>query len=115
MMLIKLYGTRGSIPVSSRSIRKYGGNTTCLYVESENGDSIIVDAGSGIRDLGLYLTKNNKSKLNLLFTHYHWDHMQGMPFFIPIFLKNSGPFPPDAPALFPNRGLVWPARKDSIQ
>ncbi len=88
-MLIKILGTRGSIPVSNKRINKYGGNTTCLYIESSAGDIFIIDAGSGIRELGPYLIENNKLKFNMIFTHYHWDHMQGLPFFAPIFLKNS--------------------------
>lgn len=88
-MVIKLYGTRGSLPVATRETVKYGGNTTCLYVESKAGDAIVVDAGSGIRELGGYLVKKKKTDIHLLFTHYHWDHLQGLPFFAPIFFKNT--------------------------
>ncbi len=88
-MFIRLYGTRGSVPVSNQATSKYGGNTTCLYLESRLGDSIIVDAGSGIRELGTYLLKNRKNKLSLIFTHYHWDHIQGIPFFVPLYQKNT--------------------------
>jgi len=88
-MFIKLYGTRGSIPVSNKQILKYGGNTTCVYIEASSGESVIIDAGTGIRALGSLLIKNKRNKLNLIFTHYHWDHIQGLPFFAPIYLKNS--------------------------
>ncbi|OPX17606.1 hypothetical protein BXT86_05585 [candidate division WOR-3 bacterium 4484_100] len=88
-MKIKFFGTRGSIPVSNTQTKKYGGNTTCLYIESKNGHSIIVDAGTGIRELGLYLVQNKKKNIDLLFTHYHWDHIQGFPFFIPIYIKET--------------------------
>lgn len=88
-MIIKLYGTRGSIPVASKETQKYGGNTTCLYVESKHGDAIIIDAGSGIRELSTYCTKKKKKDLALIFTHYHWDHMQGLPFFTPVYLKDT--------------------------
>lgn len=88
-MLIKFYGTRGSIPVSGKNTIKYGGNTTCVYIETNNGESIIIDAGSGIRELGVYLIKNKKSNLHLIFTHYHWDHIQGFPFFAPAYSKNT--------------------------
>ena len=87
-MIIRLYGTRGSVAVSNGETRKYGGNTTCLYVESKSGKPIIVDAGTGIRTLGIDLIKNNKRNLTMVFTHYHWDHIQGFPFFAPVFFKN---------------------------
>lgn len=88
-MIIKLYGTRGSIPVAGIESQKYGGNTTCLYIESKKGDAIIIDAGSGIRELSDYCLKNKKNNLTLIFTHYHWDHMQGLPFFAPLYMKNT--------------------------
>jgi len=88
-MFVKLFGTRGSVPVSNQQTRKYGGNTTCLYIKANSGDTIIVDAGTGIRELGPYLLRNRVNKMHLLFTHYHWDHMQGLPFFAPIFQKDS--------------------------
>jgi phosphoribosyl 1,2-cyclic phosphodiesterase len=87
-MIITLYGTRGSIAVANKETKKYGGNTTCLYVESTNGDVIVVDAGTGIRELGTYLVEKKTKKIYLLFTHYHWDHIQGFPFFGPVFDKN---------------------------
>lgn len=87
-MIITLYGTRGSIAVANKESKKYGGNTTCLYVESNNGDVIVIDAGTGIRELGQYLVEKKSKKIYLLFTHFHWDHIQGFPFFAPIFDKN---------------------------
>jgi phosphoribosyl 1,2-cyclic phosphodiesterase len=88
-MVIKFYGTRGSIAVASKDTKKYGGNTTCLYIESNSGDAIIVDAGTGIRELGTHLVQNNKDEIHLIFTHYHWDHIQGFPFFAPVYLNNK--------------------------
>uniref|UniRef100_A0A7C4TAA4 MBL fold metallo-hydrolase n=1 Tax=candidate division WOR-3 bacterium TaxID=2052148 RepID=A0A7C4TAA4_UNCW3 len=88
-MLIRFYGTRGSLPVSSTETLKYGGNTTCVYIETQGGKSIIIDAGSGIRELGDYLIKNNKFLLYLVFTHYHWDHIQGFPFFAPLYNRKT--------------------------
>lgn len=88
-MFVKIYGCRGSIPVANQKTHHYGGNTTCLYIESSKGDNIIVDAGSGIRELGAELVKNKKNILHLIFTHYHWDHLQGFPFFVPVYLKNT--------------------------
>ncbi len=88
-MYIKIYGCRGSIPVANRQTHRYGGNTTCLYIESSTGDSIIIDAGSGIRELGMDLVQKQRSKLHLILTHYHWDHLQGFPFFVPVYLKST--------------------------
>jgi phosphoribosyl 1,2-cyclic phosphodiesterase len=88
-MFIKIFGCRGSIPVANRETCKYGGNTTCLYVESRTGDAIIIDAGSGIRELGGYLMQHRKEKLTMILTHYHWDHLQGFPFFVPVYMKST--------------------------
>ena len=89
---IKFWGVRGSIPVPGQSTIGYGGNTTCVEVRT-NGDIIILDAGSGIRELGLALEQEFKSapiNLTLLLTHTHWDHIQGLPFFLPAYkAKNS--------------------------
>jgi len=88
-MILKFYGTRGSVPVSNNETKKYGGNTTCLYVETRSGEIIIIDAGTGIRELGAALNAQGKNKLYLLFSHYHWDHIQGFPFFVPLFKKET--------------------------
>lgn len=89
---IKFWGVRGSIPVPGPSTVGYGGNTTCVEIRT-NGDIIILDAGSGIRELGLDLEKEFGSapiNLTLLLTHTHWDHIQGLPFFLPAYqAKNS--------------------------
>ena len=89
---IKFWGVRGSIPVPGPATIGYGGNTTCVEVRT-NGDIIILDAGSGIRELGLALNKefgNSPIDLTLLLTHTHWDHIQGLPFFLPAYqAKNT--------------------------
>ena len=73
-MIIKIWGSRGSIPVSGKDYLKYGGDTTCLEIRSKNDDIIVVDAGTGIRRLGNQLKKEECTNLNLIFTHAHWDH-----------------------------------------
>lgn len=82
-LLVTFWGTRGSIPTPGRLTEKYGGNTTCVEVRC--GDELIIfDAGSGIRELGMSLLdryKGNPVNASLLFTHLHWDHIQGFPFF----------------------------------
>jgi phosphoribosyl 1,2-cyclic phosphodiesterase len=84
---LKLWGVRGSIPVPGTSTIRYGGNTTCVEVRAD-GEIIVLDAGSGIRPLGLSLENEFGSdpiSLSLLITHVHWDHIQGFPFFVPSY------------------------------
>ena len=85
-MIIKCWGSRGSIPVSGEKYIKYGGDTTCLEIRTKNDDIIIVDAGTGIRRLG---NKLIDYKYNLIFTHSHWDHLMGFPFFKPLYEKQA--------------------------
>ncbi|MBW1606670.1 MAG: MBL fold metallo-hydrolase [Deltaproteobacteria bacterium] len=84
-MYIKCWGSRGSIPVSGRDFIKYGGDTTCLEIRTKSDDIIIVDAGTGIRRLGNHLIHENRYKYNIIFTHAHWDHLMGFPFFKPLY------------------------------
>lgn len=84
-MRVKIWGCRGSIPVSGRSYLKYGGDTTCLEIRTQNDVVIIVDSGTGIRNLGRLLLKQQVSSCHLIFTHYHWDHIIGFPFFKPLY------------------------------
>ena len=88
-MKIKFWGARGSIPVSGKNYIKYGGSTTCVEVRTKKDELVIVDAGSGIRLLGKELLKNSHTNFNMLFTHSHWDHVLGFPFFAPIYNKKT--------------------------
>jgi phosphoribosyl 1,2-cyclic phosphodiesterase len=88
---LKLWGVRGSIPVPGPTTVRYGGNTSCVEVRAD-GEIIILDAGSGIRTLGMDLEKEfgeRPIKLSLLITHTHWDHIQGLPFFLPAYNKKN--------------------------
>jgi ribonuclease BN (tRNA processing enzyme) len=82
------YGVRGSYPVPDKKVIKYGGNTASILIEAGN-ESIILDAGTGIINLGKYLLTANpqRKKINLFLTHLHNDHIQGLPFFDPVFDK----------------------------
>jgi phosphoribosyl 1,2-cyclic phosphodiesterase len=84
-MKIKCYGSRGSIPVSGKEYIKFGGDTTCITVTSKDNDLIVIDAGTGIRKLGNDLLKNDTKKFSIIFTHSHWDHLMGFPFFKPLY------------------------------
>ena len=85
--LVRFWGVRGSIPTPGPGTILYGGNTSCVEVRAD-GEIIILDAGSGIRGLGLQLEEEFKGRplnLTLLLTHTHWDHIQGFPFFAPAY------------------------------
>jgi phosphoribosyl 1,2-cyclic phosphodiesterase len=89
--LITFWGTRGSISTPGRITEKYGGNTPCVGVRHKD-THIILDAGTGIRNLGLELTEQCSTKglcLHLFLSHTHWDHIQGLPFFQPAYEKNT--------------------------
>jgi phosphoribosyl 1,2-cyclic phosphodiesterase len=83
-MLVTFYGVRGSIAAPGPKTIKYGGNTSCVHVRLNTGDNVIFDAGTGIRELGIRMVQNDEPLL-LLLSHGHWDHIQGYPFFGPIY------------------------------
>ncbi len=86
-MIITFYGVRGSTASPGPLTVKYGGNTSCVHIELENGHDLILDAGTGIRLLGDKLAKKS-TPANILLSHGHWDHIQGYPFFAPIYQPN---------------------------
>src|SRR3972149_3734012 len=89
-MKVKFWGVRGSIPTPGKQTVRYGGNTPCLEVRLDDDSLIILDAGTGIRNLGDNLINNGESvKAYLLITHPHWDHIQGFPFFKPAFISGN--------------------------
>ena len=87
-MRVKFYGTRGSIPICGPEFQEFGGNTTCVLVEGPKGTGIF-DAGTGIRELGKDLSNDPNIGIDrpcfLVFSHFHWDHIQGLPFFAPAY------------------------------
>jgi phosphoribosyl 1,2-cyclic phosphodiesterase len=88
-MKATFWGVRGSIPSPGPQTVHYGGNTTCVEVITDGGHSIILDAGTGIRTLGLELMKNAPVSCTVLISHTHWDHIQGLPFFVPLFVPGN--------------------------
>jgi phosphoribosyl 1,2-cyclic phosphodiesterase len=83
---LRLLGVRGSIPTPERQNLGYGGNTSCVEIRTPDGGLYVIDAGSGIRTLGPELMRaSDKQPVHLFFSHFHWDHIQGLPFFGPIY------------------------------
>jgi phosphoribosyl 1,2-cyclic phosphodiesterase len=89
-MHITFWGVRGSIASPGPLTAIFGGNTTCVEVVLDSGKTVVIDAGTGIRNLGDSLLERGKHQdLLLLLTHIHWDHILGFPFFAPLFTNNT--------------------------
>jgi len=87
---VRFWGTRGSIPTPGNKTRKYGGNTSCVELEIDD-TLFICDGGTGLRELGLDLQKRRPTAVeaHMLFSHMHWDHIQGFPFFVPAYVPSN--------------------------
>ncbi len=87
-MYVKFWGTRGSIAAPGDRTARFGGNTSCTEVRAADGTVIVLDCGTGARELGLQLTQTLRPPihLHLFIGHTHWDHIQGFPFFVPAFI-----------------------------
>jgi phosphoribosyl 1,2-cyclic phosphodiesterase len=91
MMKIRFWGVRGSLASPGIQTTRYGGNTSCVEV-SHRGHSLILDAGTGLSQLGhklILAQKKSRSVINLFLTHYHFDHICGLPFFRPVYKKKN--------------------------
>ncbi len=86
--LVRFWGVRGSIACPGAQTVKYGGNTSCIEM-LVGGHRLIFDGGTGLRELGLTLLQAMPLEANLFFTHSHWDHIQGFPFFVPAFVPGN--------------------------
>ena len=84
-MHVKIWGCRGSVPTPGPDTVGYGGNTSCIEVSLDNGAVLVLDAGTGIRELGLELQERETHRIHLLLTHLHLDHLEGLRFFAPLF------------------------------
>ena len=85
---VRFWGARGSTPTPTRENLRYGGNTPCLEFRTPKGNIFILDCGTGLRELGIALEKEFKKKpinARIFLSHYHWDHIQGIPFFTPLY------------------------------
>ena len=88
-MKIRFWGVRGSIASPGPKTVRYGGNTTCIEIRTDDNELIILDAGTGIFPLSQTLLAELPVTANVLITHSHWDHIQGLPFFIPNFIPGN--------------------------
>ncbi|MBD3272106.1 MAG: MBL fold metallo-hydrolase [Elusimicrobia bacterium] len=87
-MKIKFWGVRGSVAGPGEDTVFYGGNTSCIELRAANNDLIILDAGTGIRKLGNAIVGNQEdTNFSLFLSHAHWDHIEGLPFFKPLYFK----------------------------
>lgn len=99
-MKLKIWGSRGSIPAPGPDTMRYGGNTSCVELTLSDGSKLILDAGTGIRDLGMAIPETEQP-IHILLTHLHLDHIQGLMFFEPLFRPQAeiyiwGPASPEA-------------------
>jgi phosphoribosyl 1,2-cyclic phosphodiesterase len=91
-LLIKFWGVRGSISAPGAATARYGGNTPCVQVRAASGESFVLDAGYGAVKLSDALMASGQGRgvtVNFVLTHLHWDHIQGLPFFAPIYLPGN--------------------------
>ncbi len=90
-MRLTFWGTRGSLAKPGPETVRYGGNTSCVQIESDSGTLVLLDCGTGAHALGRHLVTRSAQPLrgHLLISHTHWDHIQGMPFFAPLFLAGN--------------------------
>jgi phosphoribosyl 1,2-cyclic phosphodiesterase len=108
-MRLRFWGTRGSCPSPGPATVRYGGNTTCVEVRTDDGHLIILDAGTGIRELGRSLVSGANGRPitgDVFFSHAHWDHIQGLPFFTPAFQAGNHFRLFGAPSLFRSLEVV---------
>jgi phosphoribosyl 1,2-cyclic phosphodiesterase/CRP-like cAMP-binding protein/CheY-like chemotaxis protein len=88
-MRVHFWGTRGSVPTPGPATIRFGGNTSCVEVVAADGTCVVLDCGTGARELGLALLAAGPPPIHILLTHTHWDHIQGFPFFAPAYLPGA--------------------------
>ena len=86
---IKFWGVRGSNPTPDSDKMHYGGDTSCVEIRTNDNDCIILDMGTGLRNLGKHILSDStyKKEINILLSHYHWDHIMGFFYFAPLYNK----------------------------
>lgn len=84
-LIVTCWGARGSVPSPGPDTARFGGNTSCLEVRTADGRRCVFDGGTGIRPLGKTMAAAGSARADLFLTHFHWDHIQGLPFFAPLY------------------------------
>lgn len=122
-MKVRFFGVRGSVPSPGPATLRYGGNTVCVEVRLRDGTPIILDAGTGLRELGKVLANEHLVRpVTMLLTHLHWDHVLGLPFFAPLYQKETHlqihppalPAVREAPGLGIFDGIHFPVRREDL-
>ncbi|MBF0255973.1 MAG: MBL fold metallo-hydrolase, partial [Gammaproteobacteria bacterium] len=104
-MHFRFWGVRGSIPTPGEKTLRYGGNTTCIEVRGDDNELIVLDGGTGIFQLAQTLFAEFPIKVNIFISHTHWDHIQGLPMFVPIFVPGNEVTIHGARDIVENRGV----------
>lgn len=130
-MKVRYWGVRGSIPMPGPTTVRHGGNTACVSVETADGSLLVLDGGTGLRSLGRALMTRpefaaGRGTASLLFTHRHWDHIQGIPFFHPAYVEGNvfdlyapssdgSLAPPEDLISCQHNGVNFPVRYDAVR
>lgn len=104
-MHFRFWGVRGSIPTPGEKTVRYGGNTTCIEVRGDDNELVVLDGGTGIFQLAQTLFAEFPIKVNIFISHTHWDHIQGLPMFVPIFVPGNEVTLHGARDIVANRGV----------
>jgi phosphoribosyl 1,2-cyclic phosphodiesterase len=126
-MTVTFHGVRGSTPCDGEQLARYGGNTSCVALECEGQPPIVFDLGTGLRNYGTQLMENGNAagfQGAMLLSHLHWDHVQGLPFFVPLHIPGNvvdiyGPRQQDGPLAEVFEGMMrppyFPIRPDQLE
>ncbi len=88
-MRVRVWGCRGSVAAPGPDTMRYGGNTSCVEIRGDNGEAIVLDAGTGMRPLGVQMSQDGVKLIHVFLTHLHMDHLQGLGFFRPLFAPDN--------------------------
>ena len=126
-LTVTFHGVRGSTPCDGEHLARYGGNTSCVALECEGLPPIVFDLGTGLRNYGTQLLENGGAQGfqgTMLLSHLHWDHVQGLPFFVPLHIPGNvvdvyGPRQQDGPLAEVFEGMMrppyFPIRPDQLE
>lgn len=107
-MRVTIWGCRGSLATPGAATLEYGGNTSCVELELGEGQTVVLDAGTGIRALGLELVRRPLTPIHVCLSHLHLDHLEGLPFFAPLWMREAEIhiWAPSSPNLSPSEAIA---------